>query len=318
MGSLPNPLNSVIGAEFAQVQAMLHLGHAVVMPDHQGPNAAYAAGPLGARITLDGIRAAERFEPAGLPGADTRVTMWGYSGGAIPTAHAAELQPTYAPEVNLVGTAAGGIMADVRMAVDYNNTTSLVGGLVFGGLVGVAHEYPDVDQFLQRYMNSFGKAARVVHENQCVAIQAATFPFINLKGLFDYPGDPMRAPGMQSVLDELTLGNRGTPKSPLFLYESPFDEAMPINAVNNLYDTYCRDANARVYYTRDLLSEHVIADAASIGTAAMWLNDRLNGIEIPPGCNNRDVLSAYLDPGSIQFFVTMIGQTLASALGLPV
>ncbi|MBL1080230.1 lipase [Nocardia sp. 2] len=318
MGSLPNPLNPVISAEFVQVQAMLQLGHAVIMPDHQGPNAAYAAGPLGGRITLDGIRAAERFEPAGLPGTDTRVTMWGYSGGAIPTAHAAELQPEYAPEIDLVGTAAGGLLADIRMTVDYNNTTSLVGGLVFGGLLGVAREYPEVNEFLERYMNPFGKAVRVVHENQCVALQGAAFPFINLKGLFDYPGDPMRAPDVQAVLDELTLGNRGTPKSPLFLFESPFDEAMPINAVNNLYDTYCRDDNARVYYTRDLLSEHVIADVTATGATAMWLNDRLTGVEIPVGCNNRDVLSTLLDPGSIQFVVNSLGQTLASALGIPV
>ncbi|MVU78132.1 lipase [Nocardia sp. ET3-3] len=318
MGSLPNPMNPVISAEFVQVQAMLQLGHAVVMPDHQGPNASYAVGPLGGRITLDGIRAAERFEPAGLPGTDTRVTMWGYSGGAIPTAHAAELQPEYAPEVNLVGTAAGGLMTDVRAAIDYDNGTSLVDGLVYGGLLGVAREYPEVDRFLDQHLTPRGKAIRLVHENQCVALQGAAFPFLNLKGLFDYPGDPMQAPDMQGVLDQLTLGHRGTPKSPVFLFESPFDEAMPTNSVNNLYDTYCRDENARVYYTRDIFSEHVVADISTTGTAAMWLNDRLNGVEAPAGCHNRDVYTGLLDPGSIQFFANAIGQTLASALGIPI
>ncbi|MFJ2665246.1 lipase family protein [Nocardia fluminea] len=62
--------------------------------------AAYAVGPLGGRITLDGIRAAQNFDQAGLSGASTRTAMWGYSGGAIPTANAAELQPEYAPELN--------------------------------------------------------------------------------------------------------------------------------------------------------------------------------------------------------------------------
>nr|WP_067463458.1 hypothetical protein [Nocardia amamiensis] len=31
--------------------------------EHQGPNSAYAAGPLGGRITLDGNRAATGFAP---------------------------------------------------------------------------------------------------------------------------------------------------------------------------------------------------------------------------------------------------------------
>ncbi|MBL1076573.1 lipase [Nocardia sp. 2] len=319
MGTLPNPLNPVIPAEFIEAQAMLQLGHAVVIPDHQGPNAAYATGPLGGRITLDGIRAAQNFAPAALPGADTRVTLWGYSGGAIPTGHAAELQPTYAPEINLVGTAVGGLMADLRMALDYNNSTSSFAGAVLGGLFGVAREYPELNQFIDRYMNPLGKGLRVLHENQCVALQFAGFPFVNLKGLFDYPGgDPMLAPELQPMLDELTMGKRGTPSSPMFIYESPFDEAMPINAVNNLYDTYCSDPSARVFYTRDLLSEHGIAAVSGAGSSVMWLNDRLNGIPAPEGCRNRDVLSTILDPGALQAFVNAIGLTLASALGMPV
>ncbi|WP_157762260.1 lipase family protein [Nocardia yamanashiensis] len=318
MGSLPNPLNAVMQAEFIEVQAMLQLGHAVVVPDHQGPNAAYAVGPLGGRITLDGIRAAENFEPAALSGTDTRVTLWGYSGGAIPTAHAAELQPTYAPELNLVGSATGGLMADIRMAIDYNNGTSAFGGAVMGGLFGVAREYPQVNAFIDRYMNPLGKATRAVHENQCVALQFAAFPFVNIKGLFDYPGDPMLSPEVQPVLDELSLGHRGTPTAPLYIYEAPLDEVMPVNAVNNTYDIYCKDPSARVFYTRDLLSEHGIAAVSNTASAALWLNDRLNGLEVPTGCHNRDVYSGILDPGALGAFVNAIGQTLASALGMPV
>ncbi|PXX57929.1 triacylglycerol lipase [Nocardia tenerifensis] len=318
MGSLPNPLNSVIALEFVEAQAMLQLGHAVVVPDHQGPNAAYAVGPLGGRITLDAIRAAQNFEPAGLPGAATRTALWGYSGGAIPTAHAAELQPEYAPELNLVGSAAGGLMADIRMAVDYNNGTSTFGGAVLGGLFGVAREYPEVARFIDQHMNPLGKAIRVVHEGQCVALQFAGFPFVNIKGLFDYPGDPMRAPEMQPVLDDLTLGRRGTPTAPVYLYEAPLDEVMPVNAVNNLYDTYCKDPNAKVAYTRELISEHGIAAASGAGSAALWLNDRLNGVPAPQGCTNRDVPLQILDPGAAAAFANAVGQTLASALGMPV
>ncbi|MFI6998560.1 lipase family protein [Nocardia sp. NPDC050175] len=319
MGSLPNPLNPIHQLEFIEIQAMLQLGHAVVIPDHEGPNAAYAVGPLGGRITLDGIRAAENFDEAGLPGAATRTVLWGYSGGAIPTGHAAELQPQYAPELNLVGSATGGLMADITMAADYNNGTSTFGGAVLGGLFGVAREYPQVNKFIDQYMNPFGKALRVVHEGQCVALQFAGFPFVNIKGLFDYPGgDPLRAPEMQPVLNELALGRRGTPTAPIYIYEAPLDEVMPVNAVNKLYDTYCKDPNAKVAYTRDLLSEHGVAAVSGAGSAVIWLNDRLNGIPAADGCNNRDVPSEILDPGAIGTVVNTIGGVLASALGMPV
>ncbi|MFG1795058.1 lipase family protein [Nocardia sp. NPDC049149] len=319
MGSLPNPTNPVISAEFIEVQAMLQLGHAVVVPDHQGPNAAYAAGPLGARITLDAIRAAENFEQAGLNGSATRTALWGYSGGAIPTAHAAELQHTYAPELNIVGSAVGGLLADLRMSLEYNNGTSTFGGAVLGGLFGVAREYPILNTFIDQYMNPLGKAVRVVHEGQCVALQFAGFPFVNIKGLFNYPGgDPMTAPELQPLLDDMTLGRRGTPKFPVYIYEAPLDEAMPINAVNNLYDAYCKDPNASVYYTRELISEHGIAAVSGAGSAALWLNDRLNGVPAKPGCTNRDVPLQILDPGAAAAFANAVGQTLASLLGMPV
>ncbi|WP_084655151.1 lipase family protein [Nocardia altamirensis] len=319
MGSLPNPTNPVISAEFIEVQAMLQLGHAVVVPDHQGPNAAYAAGPLGARITLDAIRAAENFEQAGLNGPATRTALWGYSGGAIPTAHAAELQRTYAPELNIVGSAVGGLLADLRMSLDYNNGTSTFGGAVLGGLFGVAREYPVLNTFIDQYMNPLGKAVRVVHEGQCVALQFAAFPFVNIKGLFNYPGgDPMTAPELQPLLDEMTLGRRGTPQFPVYIYEAPLDEAMPINAVNNLYDAYCKDPNASVYYTREIISEHGIAAVSGAGSAALWLNDRLNGVPAKPGCTNRDVPLQILDPGAAAAFANAVGQTLASLLGMPV
>ncbi|OCF87332.1 lipase family protein [Nocardia brasiliensis] len=316
MGALPNPLNGIHQIEFVEVQAMLQLGHAVVIPDHQGVEGAYAAGPLGGRITLDGIRAAEQFDPARLPGTDTRVAMWGYSGGAIPTGHAAELQPDYAPELNLVGSATGGLMTDIRDGVDYNNGTSVLGGAVLGGLFGVAREYPVLDQFIDRYMNPLGKGLRMVHENQCFGVQVAAFPFVNIKGLFDYPGDPLDAPELQPVLEDLALGKR-TPTAPVYIYESPLDQIIPVNSVNRLYDAYCA-TGARVSYTRNVLSEHAVAALSGAPAALLWLDDRLNGAAPSEGCHNRDVPTQLADPGAITTAVDALGQTLAAALGLPV
>src|SRR5271170_8186362 len=75
-------------------------GYTVIVPDTEGQRADFAAGPEYGMNTLDSIRAV--FSPSskvGLPD-DAKVAMLGYSGGAIATEWAAELAPTYAPDVN--------------------------------------------------------------------------------------------------------------------------------------------------------------------------------------------------------------------------
>src|SRR5204862_6025519 len=89
----------------------LRRGWAVVTTDHNGPQHACFALPLVGRFVLDGIRAAIAFEPAGID-ATTPIGLWGYSGGSQATLSAAEHQPAYAPELNIVGAAAGAVGVD--------------------------------------------------------------------------------------------------------------------------------------------------------------------------------------------------------------
>jgi triacylglycerol lipase len=115
-------------------------GWAVSVPDHAGPDSNYGAGRLGGQVTLDGVRAAEHFAPAEL-GPDTPVGLWGYSGGGFSTAWAAELQPSYAPELNVVGSAEGGVPADFNDLINTNKGSGAF-GLVFAAAVGLSREYP--------------------------------------------------------------------------------------------------------------------------------------------------------------------------------
>lgn len=94
-----------------QALAFLVLGYAVAMPDHEGPDAEFLAGPQEGHATLDGIRAVHNFDTHGI-GAANPVALYGYSGGANATAWAAQLQPSYAPDLHLAGAAIGGTPAD--------------------------------------------------------------------------------------------------------------------------------------------------------------------------------------------------------------
>src|SRR6202035_184338 len=91
-------------AETALIAAALLRGFAVAAPDYEGPNSAFLGAPGEAHGVLDGVRAAFHFAPDGFT-VHTPVALWGYSGGSVASADAAELQPVYAPELKLAGIA---------------------------------------------------------------------------------------------------------------------------------------------------------------------------------------------------------------------
>ena len=70
--------------------------------------------------TLDSLRAALSSPATGLTGT-TKIGLAGYSGGAIATEWAAQLAPTYAPEINsdIVGAAMGGVLVDPAHNLTY-------------------------------------------------------------------------------------------------------------------------------------------------------------------------------------------------------
>src|SRR5688572_12887734 len=121
---------------------LLALGWTVVVSDYEGLLGAYTAGIQAAHGVLDGIRAALSFAPAGLR-SDTPVGMWGYSGGGLATAWAAEFAPTYAPELNIAGVAAGGVPPNIT-AVAKNLDGGLFSGIVLAGTVGMSRAYPEL------------------------------------------------------------------------------------------------------------------------------------------------------------------------------
>ena len=131
-------------AELPLIERALAHGWAVAVSDGEGlglpgPHT-YGAGRAGGHALLDVARAAVRLVPELTP--DSPVLLWGYSEGGRNAAWAAELQPTYAAELPLVGVAAGGVPADL-----YQTARAIDGGpysgLNLAVLVGLAHAYDD-------------------------------------------------------------------------------------------------------------------------------------------------------------------------------
>src|SRR5208282_1885470 len=147
-----------MGGEIPQVESVLIApallaGETVVVPDTEGEEADFSAGPVYGYNTLDSLRAALSSPAAGLT-ANTKIGLAGYSGGAIATEWAAELAPTYAPEINsdVVGAAMGGVLVDPAHNLKYVEGSTVWAGVIPMALIGLARAYKvDLAQYLSEY-----------------------------------------------------------------------------------------------------------------------------------------------------------------------
>ncbi|MGX1776754.1 MFS transporter [Nocardia brasiliensis] len=316
-GSLPSLITGqdATAAEFLVIaQTALSMGWAVVIPDHEGPDSAFGAGPLAGRITLDAIRAAESFPPMELPGTATQVGMFGYSGGTIPTGHAAELHASYAPELHIVGAAEGGVVADYRATAQLANG-NVFSGVILAGLLGYGREYPEYGAWLNEHLNPVGRALVAAKEDLCGTHGGLIAPFVNLTDLTDGTdllNDPFAAA-------ELARGDMGktVPDLPLYLFQSNPDYLVPVGQVNALVDKLCEDSAAQVVYTRDHFSEHVSMELLGVPRALLWLRDRFAEVPMTAGCTRHDVGSMALDPVTRQQWISIVGAATAALLGQP-
>ena len=111
--------------------------------------------------------------------------MLGYSGGAIATEWAAELAPTYAPDVNarMIGAAIGGVLVDPAHNLHYVEGTGFWAGVMAMALVGIGRAF-EIETELATYLSPNG--ARIFHEMQTASI-------VNVLG--QYPGSEVAGHG---------------------------------------------------------------------------------------------------------------------------
>lgn len=263
--------------EIAMLLPLLLQGSTVVVPDYEGPDSQWTAGRQAGHAVLDGIRAAERFSAAGLNGVQTQVGMWGYSGGAQATAWASELQPSYAPELNIKGVAEGGVPPDVKAVARYIDGGPFA-GVYFAAAVGLSRAYPEVN--FSSLLTPAGQAMVADVGTKCIADFTGPYAFHKMS---EYTTtDPLNVPAVQRVIADDTLG-QATPKAPLYIYHAILDELAPIAPVDALVSNYCAHG-ARVLYHRDLLSEHISLVATGAPAAVAYLSARFAGLPAPSSC----------------------------------
>jgi hypothetical protein len=279
---------------------LLLAGYTITIPDTEGQNADFAAGPEYGINTLDGIRATFNSKTLALP-STTKVGLMGYSGGAIATEWAAELAPTYAPELQkrIVGSAAGGVLISPGHNLHYIDGTPLWSGVLPMALVGLSQAF-HID--LRPYANAYGVSLLEKTEKQSIVSALGAHPGLTwAKVTKPQFSTPESVPPFVEIANQLIMGRNGTPTSPLFLGQGTGgyiegtpgtktgigagDGVMIAGDVRSLAREYCQRGVKVVYHQYEGLS-HVPAAAAWLPQAYAWLLDRFAGKAAPTNCGS--------------------------------
>jgi Secretory lipase len=269
--------------EDSTIQTLINAGWYVNVPDYEGPNSSFTAGIQAGQATLDSIRASlQSTSITGLQ-SDSVVSLWGYSGGSVATGWAAQLQPSYAPDLSshFVGAAVGGFVVNIS-AVALNVNGGIDAGFVPAGIMGLASAYPEVGTLLNSYLTPLIGARIAEVEDQCLLADLLDFAYEDIFIYWTIGEGILYLPLVQQVVAQNTLGET-PPTVPMYIYQGEEDEVVPYTIVDEVVSQYCA-AGATIEYWKDPVETHL--GEASVGApfAFSWLNARMSGTPAAMGC----------------------------------
>ncbi|KAF2173489.1 hypothetical protein M409DRAFT_61872 [Zasmidium cellare ATCC 36951] len=285
-----SPSYSLYSAGIGDITSSLGKGWFVNVPDYEGPTASFTAGVVSGHSTLDSIRAV-LSSGFGLAPNGTKYAMWGYSGGALASEWAAELQNQYAPELTFAGAALGGLTPNVT-SVLASVTGSIEAGLIPAGILGLASQYPELMQWLGDNLNMEGQynASEFLEaKNQTLVEAIGAFVGQDITKYFKNGVASLYERVPQYVINrDGQMGYHGVPQMPVFAYKAIMDEVSPVNDTDKLVDRYCT-VGATIRYDRNTVGSHTTESSNGGPRAVQWLESVFSGKYNVTGCQIQTV-----------------------------
>lgn len=294
-----------LGGMIAQMETALFVpflmqGYSIVTSDTQGQKADFAAGPEYGTNTLDSIRAAINSKDTKI-NKNAKVALIGYSGGAIATEWAAELAPTYAPDLNknLIGAAFGGVLVHPANNLPYVEGSLIWAGVAPMAMIGIARSY-DID--MSPYVNERGAALLKKLDKASITNVLGQYPGLTWAEMVKPQyARPNSIPEFVTAANKVIMGRGATPKMPMLIGQgtggelegTPGNKAgigkgdgvMIAGDVRTLVRDYCAKG-AKIQYT-EYAGSHILAALQWLPGAIKWVNDRFSifsSLTLPNNC----------------------------------
>ena len=247
-------LGSLSQFELLLIAAALAEGWAVSVPDHEGLQGLWGAPYEPGYRVLDGIRAALSSERVGIsPSAP--IGLWGYSGGGLASAWAAEICADYAPELDIVGAVLGSPVGDLGHTFRRLNG-SFLAGLPAMVVASLAHIYPGLDRVIKEHTNDEGRALLQQLEKMTTVGAVLRMAGKDMGDFLDEPlEDILSTPEVTHALDSIKLGT-AVPAPPVLIVQAVHDYVIDVHDIDALADAYSA-GGADVTYHRDAFNEHM-------------------------------------------------------------
>lgn len=269
--------------EVVGMSNLLKQGYVLAVTDYEGMGTpgreTYMNRVVEGNAVIDSVRAAQAMPGSGLV-ADAPVAFVGYSQGGGSAASAAELSGTYAPELDVRGTFAGAVPADLEALV-----ANLDGGLysMFAGYTidGLAAGY-DIDT--DPVLNAEGERYLSQLRDSCtIDVPRYGFrSFMNLTVTGDSAAEVLSTEPFREVTAEQRIGER-RPEAPVLVYHSVLDDIVPYEVGRTLAADWC-DQGARVTFVTDWTPTHFGSYITASPRINSFLDDVFTGERTSSSC----------------------------------
>ncbi|MFQ6331134.1 lipase family protein [Nocardia sp. CWNU-33] len=290
------PLDVIFEYDVVGLFSLLSRGMAVVVTDYHGLGTPdihdYLNRKAQAHAVLDSARAALRLPSSLNP--NSPVILYGYSQGGMASAGAAELQPSYAPDLNVRGAYVGGPVVDDEYFIGYNDGRPSVAPTYAWILNGIAANYPNTRPVLDAELNDIGKAILDDSQNKC-AVPVGLAQAHQYTSQWTTSGQPLidvidQSPVLKAAFDEQRVGGL-TPSVPVLIASARNDEGAPYTPIRDMAASWCSrgvpvqlESNADIPPFSGVVGTHVVAFFPSLAASQQWITDRLAGIPAPSNC----------------------------------
>ncbi len=267
--------SGVTGAE--ALEPILAKGWFLNVPDYEGPLASFTAGVISGHATIDSIRAVRNLHARFGLDKDANYAMWGYSGGALASEWASELQVQYAPEMKFAGAALGGLTPNVT-SVLFSINKHIAAGLGASAILGLGSQYPDI---YEKYVSNlkttgpYNATGFLAAKSLSLAGAALAFAMQDLSKYFEHGFDDILNNDTDKVVfNDGIMGYHGVPQMPLYIYKAIKDEISPVADTDELVQKYCK-MGASIVYKRNTVGAHVDEGSNGAPAAFEWLTEVL-------------------------------------------